>query len=361
MAILRKHMNQTLVFALVMFSLTNALGQVIEDTSYRTWQDRSGKFDVEARLVEINGKEVTIERKDTKARITLKIERLSGKDQGYVSGKKNQANVKAAFEKEASSIELIREKVDEVIEQLSVQVPGETSVQKEDRRNATIRAFQKEIKGLKFTLFIIVDDIRTIRLTSQVEDFLSLNSGPKIGSEISVVPKVHAFAMPTKFVVRLRDELKSVKKGDYAAIRCQLGDNTQRIGEFQCKYQGWELGTSILEVKVLDKTLVEHIFSAMQDPNKRNEPQHIVANMPRSEFHSAFSAFSGSNSTNRLCIVDREEMYSIFGPPSSARSVQLHELLDYQCHDGVVRITIRTGVDAVLTDGQVMIESVDDL
>jgi WD40 repeat protein len=53
---------------------------------FREWSDASGKFRVEAKLIQIADKRVTLERKDGR-QVTVPIERLSGADQAYLLAK----------------------------------------------------------------------------------------------------------------------------------------------------------------------------------------------------------------------------------------------------------------------------------
>jgi hypothetical protein len=66
----------------------DAESTAVADQPMRTFRDSSGKFDVEARLVEISGDEVVLEKEDG-SRITVPIERLDDESRNYIDSVKD--------------------------------------------------------------------------------------------------------------------------------------------------------------------------------------------------------------------------------------------------------------------------------
>lgn len=65
--------------------LSGGAPSTVTDTTYRTWQDRSGKFAVEAEYVATEGGMVVLRRKKDQKEITVPLQRLSQADQEFLA------------------------------------------------------------------------------------------------------------------------------------------------------------------------------------------------------------------------------------------------------------------------------------
>ena len=71
-----------LITSTLLLTSQQAAGQ--NENPYRTWRDRTGTYQVEARLVRINEKEVELERKEDSKTIKLPLDALSSRDRQYL-------------------------------------------------------------------------------------------------------------------------------------------------------------------------------------------------------------------------------------------------------------------------------------
>ncbi len=87
-------MNRLLTFLVLLttalvFSPRQGTGQ--NQNPYRTWRDRSGTYEISARLIRINEKEVELERKEDAKTIKVPLEKLSRQDLQYLARQQRNA------------------------------------------------------------------------------------------------------------------------------------------------------------------------------------------------------------------------------------------------------------------------------
>ncbi|MCP4811309.1 MAG: hypothetical protein GY888_02280, partial [Planctomycetaceae bacterium] len=73
----------TLLTTVLVFLPLQGTGQ--NQNPYRTWRDRSGTYEISARLIRISEKEIELERKEDAKAIKVPLEKLSSQDLQYLA------------------------------------------------------------------------------------------------------------------------------------------------------------------------------------------------------------------------------------------------------------------------------------